>query len=47
MISLGRDYIRVSPYIVIFPGLAIAAATIGFNLIGEGLRNKIDIKIEE
>jgi peptide/nickel transport system ATP-binding protein len=42
MISDGKDYVLSSPQMVVFPGLAIATAVVGFNLLGEGLRNALD-----
>lgn len=40
---LGRGFaeIRTTPLLVWFPGLAIAVATISFNLIGDGLRDSL------
>lgn len=39
MVSEGRDYLQLSPYATVFPGLAIALAVLGFNLLGDGLQN--------
>jgi ABC-type dipeptide/oligopeptide/nickel transport system permease subunit len=39
MLSLGYDYFRVSPYMVIFPALVIAIVMIAFLYIGDGLRD--------
>lgn len=42
MISLGRSYIRTAPWLTIFPGLAIALAVLGFNLLGDGLQEALN-----
>jgi peptide/nickel transport system permease protein len=42
MLAEGRDYMRDAPWVVIFPGLAIVLAVLGFNLLGDGLRDLID-----
>ncbi|NLJ80918.1 MAG: ABC transporter permease, partial [Firmicutes bacterium] len=42
MLALGRDTIRTAPYITLFPGLAIVITVLGFNLLGDGLRDVSD-----
>lgn len=42
MLSKGRLYLRVSPYLTAFPGLAIFVTVLGFNLFGDGLRDALD-----
>lgn len=42
MLSTGRDYLRQAPWLSIYPGLAIFLAVIGFNLLGDGLRDLLD-----
>ncbi len=42
MLALGRDSIRTAPYITLFPGLAIVFTVLGFNLLGDGLRDAAD-----
>ncbi len=42
MLSRGRSYISTAPHLVIFPGVAIALLVIGFNLLGDGLRDALD-----
>lgn len=44
MISLNRIYIHSAPWMVIFPGLAIAITTISFNILGDALRDYLDPK---
>jgi ABC-type dipeptide/oligopeptide/nickel transport system permease subunit len=42
MISTGKNYIRTAPHMSIFPGLAITVTVIGFNFLGDGLRDFLD-----
>jgi peptide/nickel transport system permease protein len=41
MLAEGRSFMRDAPWVVTFPGLAIALAVLGFNLLGDGLRDLI------
>jgi peptide/nickel transport system permease protein len=45
MVAAGRDLIRTAPWVALFPGLAIGAAVLGFNLLGEGLRDVLDPRL--
>jgi ABC-type dipeptide/oligopeptide/nickel transport system permease subunit len=45
MLASGRTYILSSPHVITFPGLAIMIAVLGFNLLGEALRDALDPKI--
>ncbi len=42
MLSVGREAIRTAPHVTLYPGLAIAITVLGFNLLGEGLRDVFD-----
>ena len=42
MLFEGQDYITTSPWITLAPGIAIMASVLGFNLLGEGLRDALD-----
>jgi peptide/nickel transport system permease protein len=44
MISTGRDVLLVAPHVATVPGLAILVAVLGFNLMGDGLRDALDPK---
>jgi peptide/nickel transport system permease protein len=44
MLAEGRDFMRDAPWVVLYPGLAIALAVLGFNLLGDGLRDLIDTR---
>jgi peptide/nickel transport system permease protein len=36
---------EISPWLAIFPALAIARAVLGFNLLGDGLRDLLDLQL--
>ncbi|GIV79695.1 ABC transporter permease [Litorilinea aerophila] len=42
MVASGRDFLRVAPHIATIPGVAIMLAVLGFNLMGDGLRDALD-----
>jgi peptide/nickel transport system permease protein len=42
VISDGRSYLRTAPWQSLYPGVAIAALVLGFNLLGDGLRDVLD-----
>ncbi len=42
MLQKGRTYIISAPHIVIYPGLATMLVVLGFNLLGDGLRDALD-----
>lgn len=42
MLNGGRAHILDAPHLTLFPGLAIAALVMGFNFLGDGLRDRID-----
>lgn len=46
MLSEGREYMRYSPYIVAFPGLAIVLSALSLNLLGDGLRDALDPRLK-
>lgn len=47
MVSDGRDLLRVAPWVSFAPGLAIGLAVLGFNLVGDGLREAYDPKLRK
>ena len=47
ILSSGRAYIRDFWPLVIFPGLAIMTTLLGFNLLGDGLRDAFDPKLKD
>jgi peptide/nickel transport system permease protein len=46
MINSGRGFMQTAPWMIVFPGLAIALAVIGFNMLGDGLRDVLDPKVD-
>ena len=47
MLGEGRQYIFRAPYLTLFPGLAIFLAVLGFNLLGDGLRDAFDPRMKQ
>jgi peptide/nickel transport system permease protein len=47
MIADARQYIYDSPWNLVFPILAIFVAVLGFNLLGDGLRRTLDVRVTE
>ncbi len=45
MLGRSQAYIRVAPHVATFPGAAIALAVLGFNLLGDGLRDALDPRL--
>jgi len=45
MVSTGRDVLLVAPHVATVPGLAIMVAVLGFNLVGDGLRDALDPRL--
>ncbi len=46
MMSSGTAYLFISPWVIIFPGLAMMITVLGFNLFGDALVDMLDIKDE-
>ena len=42
MMSDGRDFLQVASWVSVFPGLAVTLTVLGFNILGDGLRDLID-----
>jgi len=42
MLSAGRDYLLQAPWLSLYPGLAIFLTVMGFNLLGDGIRDLLD-----
>lgn len=45
MLSQGRGYIRTAHHVTTYPGIAIMLSVLGFNLLGDGLRDALDPKM--
>mgnify|MGYP001954183139 len=46
MLSDARVHLMTAPWTMIFPGLAIMLTVLGFNLMGDGLRDALDPKMK-
>ncbi|HTZ35484.1 MAG TPA: ABC transporter permease [Stellaceae bacterium] len=46
MIAEARTYLHQAPWLIVAPGAAIALTAIGFNLLGDGLRDALNPRIE-
>jgi peptide/nickel transport system permease protein len=45
IISQGRTYFQLAPWIIFFPGVMLAVAVLAINLLGDGLRDTLDPRI--
>jgi peptide/nickel transport system permease protein len=45
MLTDANEYLQVAPWLAIVPGIAIVFSALGFNLIGDGLREALDPKL--
>jgi len=46
MMNYGLDYLRVTPWMCLFSGLAITITVLGFNMFGDGLRDAVDPRLK-
>lgn len=47
MLSVGLSVLRTDPHVTLYPGIAIFVVVLGFNLLGDGLRDILDVKTTE
>ncbi len=47
MLNIARTYMEISPWMAIFPGLEIMIVVLGFNSLGDGLRDILDPRLRE
>ncbi len=47
MLSRGRTFITTAPFVITFPGVAIALTVLAFNLLGDGLRDALDPRMQQ
>lgn len=45
MLSEAKNYLQTAPNMAIFPGIAILVSCLGFNLLGDGLRDVLDPRL--
>ena len=46
MLNEGRPFWQTAPQLMVYPGLAIALVVLGFNLLGDGLRDLLDPRLK-
>ena len=46
MLKSGVNNIIISPWLAVFPGIAIMMAVMAFNMVGDGLRDALDPKLQ-
>ena len=46
MLSKGRELVRATPVVAIAPGVAVTLAVLSFSLLGDGLRNALDPRLD-
>ncbi|MFN2455252.1 MAG: nickel transporter permease [Pyrinomonadaceae bacterium] len=46
MLNDGRPFLRSAPQLMIYPGLMISLTVLGFNLLGDGLRDALDPRLK-
>lgn len=46
ILSVGKTYMSVAPYMVLFPGICIGLTVVAFNLFGNGLRDALDPRLK-
>lgn len=46
MLRTGRDFLEIAPWLAIAPGLAIFISVLGFNLVGDWLRDFLDPRLK-
>ena len=42
LINDGADQMRLTPHLLIFPAIVLSLLTVGFRLLGDGLRDALD-----
>ena len=47
MIQAGQAYLQTAPWMMIMPGLAILSTVLAFTLLGDGLRDALDVKMKD
>jgi peptide/nickel transport system permease protein len=46
MLTDSTKFLRQAPFLIFFPGVAIVISAIGFNLLGDGLRESLDPRLK-
>ena len=45
MISQGQEYFQTAPWLLIAPGVALVLTVLAFNLIGDAIRDSLDVPL--
>jgi peptide/nickel transport system permease protein len=45
MVFTAKDYLAIAPHLALFPILAIFVTVLGFNFLGDGLRDTLDPRL--
>ncbi len=45
MLAEGQTFLAAAPWVAVFPGLALMLAVLGVNLLGDGLRDRLDPRL--
>ncbi|RJN33124.1 ABC transporter permease [Nesterenkonia natronophila] len=46
MLQDGQSVLQIAPLTILWPGMAVAVAVLGFNLLGDGLRDRFDPRMD-
>lgn len=47
MITSGQEYFQIAPWLLLYPGITLSLAVIGFNLLGDGLNDLFNPRLQE
>lgn len=47
MLNQGKEVMQIAPWVIMFPGAAILLVVLGFNLLGDGLRDALDPRLKD
>jgi len=47
MVNEGRSFLLIAPHVALFPGLAIMLTVLGFTILGDGLRDALDVRASD
>ena len=47
MLMEGKNVLEIAPWLSLWPGLAILVTVLGYNLLGESLRDMLDPRLRE
>jgi peptide/nickel transport system permease protein/oligopeptide transport system permease protein len=47
MLSEARSYLFSAPWLMLYPGIAILTTVLAFVLLGDGLRDALDVKMKD